>query len=276
MQTFSAQLKTDRTDLDVSITLTDKSVQIDAGQNQLGRWSTKQCRFERLAPAAYELRLPDERILVQVADDTQFRAALALIRQEQGFLVPRPLLWVGVTAIAAAIVASAVIGGEPEAQAQIVAEDAAPTPATTTPNIVETTLAPVGSEPLDQTPSAVELLERWNDIATGTVLELDGIGVNELTAATVTIADGMVAVDAVPTGSLDDAEMIMGALGITVATADPSIAPPGRADLLAQLGIRVNDHNTVAIHTSIRNNDIVYTLDYEPGTTIRFEAGWEW
>jgi hypothetical protein len=277
MQTFAAQVKTSTTELDVSITVTESSIQIDAGEDLLGRWSTKQCRFERLAPAAYELRLPDERVHVRVTDDHGFRSALALIRQEQGALVPRPLLWVGVVAIAGAIVASAVVGGESTAQAQPSEE---PTPSTVaSPTTVQSGMAPnveAAPNPVREAASDLELVRRWNDLGAGTVLELQAVGINDLRDMTVTIADGTVVVDAAPTGTAENAESIMVALGMAIGSTDPEVAPSDRAGILSELGLRVNAPNVDSVHTSVEHGGVRYTLDYEPGERVHFTAGWEW
>lgn len=272
MQTFAAQVKTGDLELDVSITLSGRSVQIDAGRDRLGTWNARECRFDRLAEHAYEIRLPNESVHARIPDDKGFRAALELLREEQGVLVPRPLLWLGVGAVAAAVVVSSLIAGEPAAEAQPPDASATTSPTTAAVDVPVTTVVATTTT-TTVIASDTEVLRSWNDLAGGTPLELDGIGRNELDDAVVTIQAGRVEVEAVPDGTSDNAEMIMSALGIAVASSDPIAAPAERAGVLADLGLRINAPNTAQLHTDIVHNGVHYHLDFEPATSVRFEAG---
>lgn len=279
MQTFAAQVKTGDSDLDVSITITERDVRIAAGDDDLGRWRTRDCHFERLAPAAYELRLPDDRVHMQVVDDTGFRAALALIREEQGGLVPRPLVWIGAVAVTAAVVTAAFVGGESaSAEAQVAVAVEGPAPSSTTMLGAPPTTLPEVTAGFteDAVQPSARLLASWNGLAGGTPLELDGAGPNELGDMTVVIADHSIVVDAVPTGTSANAELIIGALGLTVATADVEATPSERAAVLTELGLRIDAANLDPLHNQIEHNGVRYTLDYDPGAAVRLEAALEW
>ena len=269
MQTFAAQVKTGDSDLDVSITFSRRNIQIDAGRDRLGSWTMKECRFERLAPEAYEIRLPDERVHVRIPDDKGFRAALDLVRQEQGVLVPRPLLWLGVGAVAAAVFVSTLVGGEQAAEAQPSDASLMTVPSTTTPARVPTTVSVQQPAEADV---HKDILDEWNDIAGGTRLELRELGRNELDDVIVTVREGHVIVEAAPSGAADNAEMIMSALGIAVASTDAEAAPAERAEVLANLGLRINAPNVTELHTEVARGGVHYSLDYEPGVSVRFEA----
>lgn len=273
MQTFPAQVKSGDQDVDVVITIADKHVAIDAGDRAIGRWKTKHCSFERTAPTAYRFHTEDDWLTIRISDDSRFRQALALMREENVPLVPRPLMWIGAVAITSAIAATAFITIETPAEAHPDSEAVAPTP--TLPVVATSPPTTIGAPVPAST--AGDLVARWNEIAGSSHLALTGAGLSEFGRAhSVDVGDGSIVVTAEPNGDSDQATDIMATMGLTIAAIDPTASPADRADVLADLGLDVDGSNTAPLDRRIVRGSITYQLQYEPGGHIVFSAGLEW
>ncbi len=273
MQTFPAQVKSGEHDVDVVITIADKHVAIDAGDRAIGRWKTKHCSFERTAPTAYRFRTEGDWLTLRISDDSRFRQALTLMREESVPLVPRPLLWIGAVAITSAVAVTAFIAIDTPAEAHPDSAPVAPVPT------VPVTAAPSPTTIAEATPAytASDLLGRWNEVAGSSHLVLDGVGMTELGPGhTVDVRDGTIVVTAEPNGDGDQATDIVATMGLTIASIDPAASPADRADVLADLGLHVDGSNTDPLDGRIARGAVTYQLQYRPGEHIVFSAGLEW
>lgn len=268
MKSFPAQLKTDEHLIDVLVRLDDDTVEIRSGSTSLGRWARSECQFERHAPSSYHFLADGETVSMRVADDGGFRQALEYVRSERVPIVSRPLLVGGVAAIVAAI-AFTLVGRAPEPAAAEVAPASIPTTAPTDPVRPS---APVTTP----TTAPTSLVERWNAIAAGTPLRLDGAGHTTISAGlSVEVGARSVTVNAIPGSDPVQAERIVAALGLVVATVDPDLAPQERAWVLEQLGLDIDGANPEAIEAATVLGRVGYQLSYQPGERLVFSAGLE-
>ena len=188
-------------------------------------------------------------------------------------LAPRPLIWIGAVAIASAIAATAFITIDTPAGAHPDSAPAAPTPT------VPTTAAPAPTTIAEPSPAntASDLLGRWNEIARSSHLVLDGVGETELGPGhIVDVRDGSIVVTAEPDGDADQATDIVATMGLAIAAIDPAASRSDRADVLEDLGLRVDGSNTEVLDGQIVRDAITYQLQYQPGEQIVFSAGLEW
>lgn len=77
-----------------------------------------------------------------------------------------------------------------------------------------------------------------------------------------TVAGFSLVVD--PTGPAEHDRLGMQALGVAIATVDPSRSPAGRASLLLDLGLNVRQPILEGIDGTVTDNGIVYRLVYDP------------
>lgn len=155
-------------------------------------------------------------------------------------------------------------------------------PTTTTLDGTATTVAPVpaGLSVFDL--PATEFVERWNTAATPIDRALafdaflpEGAFQEEFTAYLRMVGEveedgtfGPLELVIDPNGPTDYDRLGIQGLGVAIATVDPGRSPEGRATLLASLGLNVRQPNLGGIDGVVESNGLVYTLVYDPGTTL--------
>ena len=262
MRSFPAQLETTDHSLDVVVRIDDQTVLIESAGDTLGSWDRTACSFERTARGAYRFAADGDTIGLRVADEAGFRGAIQLIRTEKVSILPKTLMMVGAAAIGTAVTVATLGSGEAPAVA-------APPEA----DVTTTTVSPLPTTAPTPPPPSDDLATRWDEAAAGTGMELDGRAtvVFGFYLSVVTTDDSVI-VEATPTPDQDQSEQIMGALGLAIASIDPSLEPGDRRAVLATLGLDVYGDNRYPLHTSTCTETIEYTLDFEPGESLRFTA----
>jgi hypothetical protein len=290
MKSFPAQLKTRDYLIDVMIRLDERAVEIESDGETLGRWPRSQCTFERHAPDSYRFSADGETVGLRVTDDHGFKSAIDLIRHERVQLVPPSLVAAGVAAVAGAFIAMSLFGASEEPAR---AADAPPAASVTIPPTDARATAPLNgadpatpseAPPAKQTPlpddtaaSARVLAERWNDVAAGTSLTVVGPGLTVVNGRlSIQIDDDRITVTSIPGGNAGSAQQLVAALGLTVAAAEPDLAPNQRATVLTELGIDIDGANPHPIDATVTRGPVVYRLDFLPGERLVLIAGLEW
>jgi hypothetical protein len=263
----------DRTPTEVTIALDGDVVSLSTGHRTIGTWRSGACSFERKAPMSYRFTADGDALTLRVPDDLGFRAALLEMHQQQAPLVPRWLGLLATTVVAAAVAAAAFgVGETPAGAAEATGQEAAGVATTVGPTVPAPIIDPAASSGVEW--SATDLAARWNQASpAGSGLTLSAPGVEQVAATlTVSITDGRIQVLGTPTAHPDANQKIIGAMGVAVAAADPSLEPPARRVVLESMGLDIDGSNSEPIDATIEYRDVEYHLVVVPAERVEFTA----
>lgn len=232
-----------------------------------------------------DIALPAEAEVETIADTVRAKSTSTTVKARRFSLTPQAaLIKVGVFVVVAAVLAGLVylgllvtgrLGGDETTDTTLENPPTTGVPViiTTAPlPTVATTLAPAMTT-LFETDSPM-LIERWNGLASSTDVPI--LLPPELTSPFFLLLTpnltlegvldpvaGNVTLRAAPTGTPEGDAPIFTALGLFVATADPTLDGSDRRALLAQLGLDVNAPELAGIDGTLAYNGLSYRLLYD-------------
>ncbi|CAN5262426.1 hypothetical protein BH18ACT5_BH18ACT5_14670 [soil metagenome] len=223
-----------------------------------------------------------------IADTVRVRNALGpRTVKARRFLMPQSLMIkVGVFLVVAVVLAGLVylgllvtgrVGGEASTDTTLENPPTTGIPViitTAPPSTVATTLAPPMTTLFDT--DLATLIERWNGLAETSEIPLQLppdlvspffllIASNVTMEGVIDPVAGNVTLTGTPTGTPEGDGPIITALGLLIATADPTLNGGDRRALLTQLGLDVNNPDLAGINGSLTYNGLAYRLVYDQG-----------
>ena len=232
-----------------------------------------------------DISIPAEEQFGTIADNVRSKSPVRTVKARRFLATPQGvLIKVGVALVVASVIAGLffvvlLVSGrldEGEAPATTLATPdttAVRVVITTAPPPTVTTTLPPPMSTLFETDAAV-LTERWNTLAETSEAPL--LLPSELPtpfflilAPNITLegvldpAAGNVTLRGTPTGTPEGDGPIITALGLLIATADPTLDGGDRRALLMQLGLDVNDPELAGLDSSLTYNSLLYRLVYD-------------
>ncbi len=233
---------------------------------------------------APEIDLPVEEEVETIADSVRAHSTSKTVKARRFSLTPQAaLIKVGVFLVVAAVLAGLVylgllvtgqIGDETtDATLENPPTTGVPIFITTLPPPTVATTLPPAMTTLFETDTPI-LIERWNELAASSELpiylppELPSpffllLTPNVTLEGVLDPVTGSVTLRAAPTGTPEGDAPIFTALGLLIATADPTLDGSDRRALLAQLGLDVNAPELAGIDGTLAYNGLSYRLLYD-------------
>ena len=232
--------------------------------------------------ALADIALPAENEFGTIADNVRTRSS-TMVKARRFTITPQAvLIKVGVFLVIAAVVAGLVylgllvtgLVGEPTATTAVNPPTTGiPVIITTAPVTTVATTLPPPMTTLFETELS-DLITRWNDLAAASEVpillppDLESpffllLGPSVTLEGLIDRTAGNVTLRASPTGTPEGDAPIITALGLLIATADPTLDGSDRRALLEQLGLDVDEPDLVGLDQTLTYNGLAYRLVYD-------------